>query len=158
MQAQPLTTLKLGSARSPRGSRVSTLALKSFLECCMAARDRAALLQVAASEVALAYALTGGLIRVVNLENGERTLLRSHTADVCDVQVCSQAESALFRHSVGPGCRCASKTCCAQLPWTEPSFSSSWTWCVVARQCSLPCCVHAESPGLGVERFVVALI
>lgn len=90
-----MTTLKLGG--SPRGSRVSTQPWTSFLELtllCVTPPPR--LLQVAASEAALAYALTGGLIRVVNLENGDRTLLRSHVADVCDLQVCSHCRLCPF--------------------------------------------------------------
>ena len=82
--------------------------------------------------MALAYALTGGLIRVVNLENGDRSLLRSHTADVCDVQVRVQCSGSAASPAVHCAfcCRCAGQTCFAQLPWTASSSFSRLARCV----------------------------
>lgn len=87
--------------------------------------------QVAASDRVLAYSLSAGLVRVVNLETGGRTLLRSHTAEVCDVQVrCCTTPARFGSCSPLSASRCAGLTCSAPLPWTERLSFSSWIWCV----------------------------
>lgn len=94
VQALPVTTLKPGGERSPRGARVSAILPLTILGNVVTADA----LQVAASDTVLAYSLRDGLIRVLNLETGGRALLRNHTAEISDVQVCNEALLCYGRH------------------------------------------------------------
>ena len=82
-----MTTLKLGGDHPHRGSGVSCSSQASVKRLTKDADALALVAQVAASDRLLAYSLSAGLVRVVNLDTGGRSLLRSHTAEVCGVQV-----------------------------------------------------------------------